>query len=174
MYVFDFCQNMAGFTTLRIPDGLATKAGVAISMQHDEPVSGPPPAPAFNQYGATTETNTYITKGDGAAIEYTALFTYAGFRYVQLTGYPGVPTQETLTAHFAHTDYDMIGSITFSDPMLDAVQHITRAAAMSNFQSIPTDCPQRERRGWLGDAQLSTETNMHNFDSTFWAVTVIL
>ena len=35
---------------------------------------------------------------------------------------------------------------------------------MSNYQSIPTDCPQRERRGWLGDAQLSCETNMHNFD----------
>lgn len=48
--------------------------------------------------------------------------------------------------------------------MLTAVQHITRTAAMSNFQSIPTDCPQRERRGWLGDAQLSCETNFHNFD----------
>ena len=54
--------------------------------------------------------------------------------------------------------------MSFSDPELDAVQHITRTAAMSNFQSIPTDCPQRERRGWLGDAQLSAETNMHNFD----------
>lgn len=35
---------------------------------------------------------------------------------------------------------------------------------MSNFQSIPTDCPQRERRGWLGDAQLSSETNVYNFN----------
>ena len=56
------------------------------------------------------------------------------------------------------------GQIGFADPLLTAVQHITRTAAMSNFQSIPTDCPQRERRGWLGDAQLSCETNMHNFD----------
>ena len=38
------------------------------------------------------------------------------------------------------------------------------AAALSNFQSIPTDCPQRERRGWLGDSQLAAETMMHNFD----------
>lgn len=83
--------------------------------------------------------------------------------------------------------------IAFSDPLLDSIQHITRFAAMSNFQSIPTDCPQRyscdfffclcgavkcrgestssspfsdllsERRGWLGDAQLSAESNIHNF-----------
>jgi len=97
-------------------------------------------------------------------VEYTAQFTYYGFRYVQLTGYPGTPSRETITAHFIHTDYDLVGSIAFSDPMLTAVQRITRAAAMSNFQSIPTDCPQRERRGWLGDAQLSAETNIYNFD----------
>jgi len=59
--------------------------------------------------------------------------------------------------------YDLIGDISFSDPNLNAVQHITRMAAMSNFMSIPTDCPQRERRGWLGDAQLSSRTNTFNF-----------
>ena len=83
---------------------------------------------------------------------------------MSLTGYPGTPNFKTLTAHFIHTDYEMTGGISFSDPLLTSVQHITRTAAMSNFQSIPTDCPQRERRGWLGDAQLSSETNMHNFD----------
>jgi alpha-L-rhamnosidase len=66
----------------------------------------------------------------------------AGFRYIQLTGYPGTPDFKTLTAHFIHTDYEMTGSVSFSDPDLTAVQHITRTAAMSNFQSIPTDCPQ--------------------------------
>jgi alpha-L-rhamnosidase len=87
-----------------------------------------------------------------------------GFRYVQLTGYPGTPDFQTLTAHFVHTDVEMIGSVAFSDPNLNGVQHITRMASLSNFQSIPTDCPQRERFGWLGDAQLSCETTMHNFD----------
>ena len=66
---------------------------------------------------------------------------------MQLTGYPGVPDFKTLTAHFVHTDYELTGSIGFSDPMLDAVQHITRTAAMSNFQSIPTDCPQVRPQG---------------------------
>jgi alpha-L-rhamnosidase len=126
-------------------------------------VHGPPPAKIFHHYGNTAEIVNITLAGDGAALEYTPKFTYMGFRYVQLTGYPGVPTFETLTAHFLNTMYDLIGDISFSDPNLNAVQHITRMAAMSNFQSIPTDCPQRERRGWLGDAQLSSRTNTFNF-----------
>ena len=165
-YVFDFGQNMAGFATLYVPDGLDTLSNTEIAMYHAEMIHGPPEnkSKIFHHYGNAKETNTYITKGAGEAITYTPLFTYAGFRYIQLTGYPGTPDFKTLTAHFIHTDYEMTGSVSFSDPDLDAVQHITRTAAMSNFQSIPTDCPQRERRGWLGDAQLSAETNMHNFD----------
>lgn len=164
VFVFDFCQNMAGITTLRVPEGLATVSGAAITMQHAELIYGPKPAAIHNHYGNAPEINTYYTRGDGAAIEHTAMFVYAGFRYVSLTGFPGTPDFKTITAHFIHTDYELTGSISFSDPLLTSVQHITRAAAMSNFQSIPTDCPQRERRGWLGDAQLSCETNMHNFD----------
>ena len=163
VYVFDFCQNMAGFTTLRVPEGIASESSVGIAQLHAEAIHGPKPAAVYHHYVAK-EVNVYYPAGDGAAIEYTPLFVYAGFRYVQLTGYPGVPSFDTLTAHFVHTDYELIGQIAFSDPLLTAVQHITRTAAMSNFQSIPTDCPQRERRGWLGDAQLSAETNMHNFD----------
>lgn len=163
-YVFDFCQNMAGFTTLRVPEGMATVAGQAIVQQHAELIYGPKPAAIHNHYPNAPEINTYFARGDGAAIEHTTMFAYAGFRYVSLTGFPGTPDYNTLTAHFVHTDYEMTGSVSFSDPLLTSVQHITRTAAMSNFQSIPTDCPQRERRGWLGDAQLSAETNMHNFD----------
>ena len=83
---------------------------------------------------------------------------------MQLTGHPGTPDYNTLTAHFIHTNNEDIGSVSFSDPLLDKIQHITRASAMSNFQHVPTDCPQRERRGWLGDAQISAETNLYNFD----------
>ena len=164
-YVFDFGQNMAGFATFVMPAGIDTEP-TSISMLHAEMIHGPPEnrSKVYHHYGNAKETNTYVTKGDGSAVSYTPLFTYAGFRYIQLTGYPGTPDFKTLTAHFVHTDYELTGAVSFSDPELDAVQHITRTAAMSNFQSIPTDCPQRERRGWLGDAQLSAETNMHNFD----------
>ena len=91
-FVFDFCQNMAGITTLRVPEGMANVPGATITHQHAELVYGPKPAAIHNHYGTSTpEINTYITKGDGAAIEHTAMFTYAGFRYVALTGFPGTP-----------------------------------------------------------------------------------
>ena len=75
--------------------------------------------------------NTYVTRGDGAAIDWSPSFTYAGFRYVQLTGYPGTPDHETLTAHFIHTDNEDIGSVSLSDNLLNAVQQNTRASARS-------------------------------------------
>lgn len=62
-YVFDFCQNMAGFTTLRIPDGIATTAGVSIAQQHAEAIHGPKPSKIYHHYGNAAEINTYITKG---------------------------------------------------------------------------------------------------------------
>ena len=129
-YVFDFCQNMAGFTTLRVPAVLNDVAGVNITQLHAECIHGPH-GTIFHHYSNTKEIVTYTTRGDGAAITYTPLFTYMvsdvgcapkgrccdvvcddlllsdgllqGFRYVRLTGYPGVPDHKTLTAHFVHT-----------------------------------------------------------------------
>ena len=83
---------------------------------------------------------------------------------MQLTGYPGTPDLATLTAHFISTANEEVGSIVLSDGLLNAIQRNTRASARSNFQHISTDCPQRERRGWLGDAQISAETQLHMFD----------
>ena len=135
-FVFDFGQNMAGFVTLVLPEGVDRVAGTQITMLHAEGIKGPAENHSkVNHHYRAKETNVYITRGDGSAVSYTALFTYAGFRYMQLTGYPGTPTFKTLTAHFIHTDYEFTGDISFSDPDLDAVQHITRTAAMSNFQS---------------------------------------
>ena len=71
---------MAGFTTLRVPEGIATVEGAVISQQHAEAVHGPKPAPIHNHDGTAPEIYTYTTRGDGQAIEYTAQFTYAGFR----------------------------------------------------------------------------------------------
>ena len=84
-FVFDFCQNMAGITTLRVPEGMANVPGATITHQHAELIHGPKPAAIHNHYGNAPEINTYIAKGDGAAIEHTAMFTYAGFRCVCIT-----------------------------------------------------------------------------------------
>eukprot|EP01050_Picozoa_sp_SAG11_P018424 SAG11_NODE_2779_length_2979_cov_1.574306_1_plen_569_part_00 len=171
VYVYDFCQNMAGFATLRVPEGVATQPNILIQMVHAEAIRGPPRnnSAIFNHFfrgkqtlGKSFEMNTYVTRGDGAAIEWSPQFTYAGFRYVQLTGYPGTPDHDTLTAHFIHTANEDIGSVSFSDGLLNAVQHNTRASARSNFQHVPTDCPQRVRRGrGVGGSIQGSDISVH-------------
>jgi alpha-L-rhamnosidase len=71
-----------------------------------------------------------------------------------------------LFAHFTHTAVEEWSNITFSEDysLLNGAQHCTRYSSLSNLQSLPTGCTQRERRGWTGDAQLSAEFTIHNFD----------
>jgi alpha-L-rhamnosidase len=119
VFVYDFCQNMAGFATLFIAEGVATEAGVAVNMLHAEAIRGPPenksaihqhygckaglPGTPAGTYPGCMELVTYVTDGSGAAVTYTPRFTYAGFRYIQLQGYPGTPGSDALVAHFVHT-----------------------------------------------------------------------
>lgn len=156
VFVFDMSQNIAGQTTLRVTD---CPAGTNITLIHNEILN---PDGTVNRNLAKMQA-TYICAGTGAE-EYRTLFVYYGFRYVQVEGYPGVPGEEAVASHFVHSDFPQAGEFSSSNGVLNAVQHATRFASWSNLVDIPTDCPQRERRGWLGDAQLSFETVIHNID----------
>jgi alpha-L-rhamnosidase len=125
---------------------------------------------------AANQTNLYTVSADGKYGEtYTAYFAAAGFRYVQLSGLPAgvVPTLKMLTAKRVHSNVrpasdlqlpPMPGS-TFGTPnVLQRIHDMTVASQATNLWSIPTDCPQRERRGWLGDAQASADEANMNFD----------
>ena len=94
-------------------------------MFHAEMIHGPPEnkSKIYHHYGNAKETNTYTTRGAGEEITYTPLFAYAGFRCIQLTSVPGTPDFKAQKVHFIHTDYEMTGSVSFSDPDLTAVQH---------------------------------------------------
>ncbi len=87
-----------------------------------------------------------------------------GFRYVQVLNFPGTPDEGTFTAHFIHSNVPQTGAFNSNNNLLNKIQHCTRFASLSNLMDVPTDCPQRERRGWMGDAQLSCETTISNFD----------
>jgi len=155
-YVFDFQQNMAGQTTLQVTD---CPANTTITLIHNEILN---PDGTVNRNLANM-VGTYICSGTGTE-SYRTHFTYYGFRYVQVNGFPGVPGEEAVTAHFVHSAVPQSGEFSSSNPLLNAVQHATRYASWSNLMDVPTDCPQRERFGWLGDAQLSFETVIHNVD----------
>jgi alpha-L-rhamnosidase len=106
----------------------------------------------------------YILKGRGEEI-YEPRFTFHGFRYVELTGFPGVPSAETIRGRVVHSSVKQAGSFACSKPILNALQRIIIWGQKTNLHSIPTDCNQRdERMGWMGDAQGTAEEAMMNFD----------
>jgi len=106
----------------------------------------------------------YILKGNEEEV-YEPRFTYHGFRYVELTGFPGVPTLDTIRGKVAHSAVEQVGSFSCSNPILNQLQRLIIWGQKTNLHSIPTDCNQRdERMGWLGDAHLTAEEAMMNFD----------
>lgn len=125
---------------------------------------------------ARSNNTRYVVAGDAAGEVYSAYFAGAGFRYAQLSGLPSgyVPTKEVLTGlkvnsvvgeNMASLELPALAGTSFGTPnVLQRIHDMTRASQSSNLWSIPTDCPQRERRGWMGDAQSSADEALMNFD----------
>lgn len=91
-------------------------------------------------------------------------FTFHGFRYVKVTGYPGKLTREKAVALFLSSDMEQTGKFTSSDKNLNRLTENILYSQRSNLISIPTDCPQRERAGWTGDIQIFAPTACFNTD----------
>lgn len=164
-YVYDFGQNMSGIVRLRVRGAEGTEVRVrhAELLQEDGRLN--------RTTNRTAEaTVAYVCAGGGWE-EYQPHFTYQGFRYAEVVGYPGVPNLESLEATFVHSDVPKIGTFACSSDLLNRVHRNVIWGQLSNLMSIPTDCPQRdERMGWLGDAQLTAEEACFNFDmSLFYA-----
>ncbi len=168
VHVFDMGQNFAGWARLRV----AAPAGTVISMRFAESVN---PDGTINMestgVGAihVEQTDRYTCRGGGVET-WEPRFTYHGFRYVEMTGYPGTPSPDMLEGIAVYTSMDRAGSFTCSDPMLNRIQDAVFWTFVSNYHSVPTDCPAREKCGWLGDAHIAAETGISNFDMpVFWA-----
>jgi alpha-L-rhamnosidase len=91
----------------------------------------------------------YILKGEGEE-NWEPRFTYHGFRYVELVGYPGAPKLDTVRGRVVHSAVKPVGSFAASKPVLNDLQRIITLGQKTNLHSIPTDCDQRdERMGWM-------------------------
>ncbi len=159
MWVFDFGQNFSGWVRLKVRG----EAGEKVKIRHAETLYDDGTINVENLRGARA-TDTYILKGGDAEI-YEPRFTYHGFRYAELTGFPGTPQQDTLIARVVHSDVEPAGGFSASKTILNQIQHNIVWGIASNLESIPTDCNQRdERMGWMADAHLYSEAAMLNFD----------
>src|SRR6185437_1423668 len=168
-YVFDIGRTIAGISSLKVQG----PAGTVIRLKHGEllhPDGHVDQSNIIVHYRPTDDTDPFQTdiytlKGDGAEF-FIPHFNYKGFQYVEVTSSrPLTLTQNSLTGYFMHSDVPSAGQISSSDSILDKIWAATNASYLSNLFGYPTDCPQREKNGWTGDAQIAVETGLYNFDA---------
>jgi alpha-L-rhamnosidase len=157
--IFDLGQNMVGWVSLRVQG----EAGRRVQLRFAE-ILNPDGTIYTTNLRAARQTDTYILKGEGEEV-FEPHFTFHGFRYVEVTGYPGQPELNALTGQVAHSATPPIGTFETSSPLVNQLQHNIVWGQRGNFLSVPTDCPQRdERLGWTGDGQIFVRTASYNMD----------
>jgi alpha-L-rhamnosidase len=159
MFVYDMGQNFSGWVRLKV----SGPSGTVVKLRHSELLYDDGTLNVENLRSARA-TDTYTLKGEGEEV-FEPHFTYHGFRYVEVTGYPGTPAMDAVQGRVVHSDVKPIGGFSASKELLNQIQHNVQWGITSNLESVPTDCNQRdERMGWMADAHLYSETAMYNFD----------
>jgi len=159
MFVYDMGQNFSGWVKLKV----SGPRGAVVKLRHAELLYEDGTLNVENLRSARA-TDTYTLKGEGLET-YQPRFTQHGFRYVEVTGYPGTPTLDAVLGEVVHSDVTPIGGFSSSKEILNQIQHIVQWGVSSNLMSMPTDCNQRdERMGWMADGHLYAEAAMYNFD----------
>jgi alpha-L-rhamnosidase len=158
-YIFDIGQNIVGWATLRV----AGTAGTRVRMRFAERVNPDGSIYTDNLRNADA-TDTYVLRGGGES--FTPIFTFHGFRYIEVTGYPGRPSLSSITGEVASSVAgDPTAKVVTASDLVNRMWSIGTWGQRGNFLSIPTDCPQRdERLGWMGDAGVFWRTGSYNFD----------
>jgi len=157
--VADMGQNMVGWIRLKVNG----PAGTTVTIRHAEVLDKEGNFYTENLRAAKVEL-IYTLKGGGDEI-YEPRFTFMGFRYVQVDGFPGELTPDNLTGVVVHSNMPVTGSFESSNALLNQLQHNIQWGQKGNFVDVPTDCPQRdERLGWTGDAQAFCRTAAFNMD----------
>jgi alpha-L-rhamnosidase len=159
IFVFDMGQNLAGWTRLRARG----PAGTTIVMRHAEDLHPDGTLdPKTNRSARATDT--FILKGTGAEV-YEPRFTYHGFRYVEVTGFPGTPTLENIEGRVIHAAIEPAGKFESSNSLLNRIHSNFLWGVTNNLVGIPTDNPTRdERTPCLMDSMMAEETALYNFD----------
>lgn len=168
LYVFDIGRNLSGITELsvrgrrgtvvRVKHGERLRADGRVDLSnidvHYRPKDGSDPF----------QTDIYTLAGEGEEV-FSPHFNYKGFQYVEVSSSEPIQLgKDDLKAWFLHSDVPPVGRIASSNPTLDAIWRATNASYLSNLFGYPTDCPQREKNGWTGDAHIASETGLYNFD----------
>jgi hypothetical protein len=166
VFVYDLGQNHSGFPRLAVQG----TAGATVKMHPGELLEADG---QVRQAQSGTPVWFAYTLGGKGREEWNPQFTYYGYRYVQVEG--GVPdgTPDAaaerprildLTGLFVHCSAPIVGHFSCSNPKVNQIHEIINAAILSNLQSVSTDCPHREKLGWLEQSHLVSGGIMFNYD----------
>ena len=159
-WVFDLGQNIAGWARLVVHGERGTRVRMRFAEILDQDGKN---ITQINLRSAKA-TDTYVLKGRGIET-FEPHFTYHGFRYVEVTGFPGSPGLGAVTGIAANTALPETADLTTSSAAVNRLWENIRWTQRANLYSVPTDCPQRdERMGWMGDAQVFWRTASYNMD----------
>lgn len=153
----DFGQNLVGWLRFTITG----PAGTEIVIRHAEALQDGELATA--PLRSARATDCFILSGGEDFFEPT--LTFHGFRYAEVSGWPGELTMDSLQAVVIGSELQRTGRFECSDPRVNQLVHNSVWGQKGNFLSVPTDCPQRdERLGWTGDIAVYAATAAHQFD----------
>ncbi len=167
LYVYDLGQNLSGWMQLSVRG----PAGATVRLRPAEVLGADGKADQNSMAHDGEILFHYTLRGEGAETWHPR-FTYTGFRYVQIEGATpdpveaaerGIPLLLTLESRFVHADLEPTGRIATSSPMLDGIHRLIIQAMRSNLMSVLTDCPHREKLGWLEQVYLHAAGIQSNY-----------
>ena len=160
-YILDMGQNMAGWIKMQVQG----RKGDKIKLRFAESLQ-----PNGELYTANLRdarvTDIYTLKGEGKET-WRPSFVYHGFRYVEVTGYPGTPTINDFAGEVVYDDMSTIGSFQTSNDIINQIHRNAYWGINSNYKGMPIDCPQRnERQPWLGDRTMGAYGESFLFENS--------
>ena len=160
MYILDMGQNMVGWVTMKVKG----KAGDKVKLRFSEVLQDDGTLYLDNIRSALV-TDIYTLKGSEIEL-FEPSFTYHGFRYVEITGYPGTPSINDFEGKVLYDEMELTGQFETSNQTLNQIYKNAYWGIRGNYRGMPTDCPQRdERMGWLGDRAVGSHGESFIFEN---------
>lgn len=167
-YIFDLGRNISGVSKISVQG----ESGISLRVTHSELLDKDGNIDQSNidlHYRPTDDsdpfqTDIYTLKGEGLET-FIPHFNYKGFQYIEVkSDKPIELNKSSLTGIVMHSDVPKAGSVNSSSVTLNKIWQATNNSYLANLFGYPTDCPQREKNGWTGDAHIAIETGLYNFD----------
>ncbi len=167
-YLYNFGKNISGVAELQLSGPRGTKVRLTYTERLDSIGKADQsnidyhyrPKPDSDPF----QIDEFILSGNGTDT-FRPLFNYKGFQYVQVhSDTPLAFGKKSVKAYFMHSDVPVKGTIHSSNPLINKIWEATNTSYLGNLFGYPTDCPQREKNGWTGDAHIAIETALYNFD----------